>query len=113
MDILEIKVSILHTFQPISRKFHFLMTSTSLMSLTFDLRSPKNPVAMTLSYDIRFDSYDIRFDILYDNPDTFSVSVAHPIIHTFLKIFRRQTQIVMTSTFFLVTFKSYVSFQNV
>ena len=49
---------------------------------------------------------------MYDKPDTVSVCVPHPIIHTFLKISRRQTQIVMTLNF-LVTFKSYVSFQNV
>ena len=33
-------------------QFLFLMTLTSLMSLTFDLRSPKNPVAMTLGLTV-------------------------------------------------------------
>ena len=47
---------------------------------------------------------------MYDKPDTVSVCVPPPIIHRFLKITRRQTQIVMTLNL-LVIFKYHVSFK--
>ena len=58
MEILIIKFSIIHIFSQFPEIFILLMTLTSLMTLSFDLRSPRNHVA--LNFDIMSEITAVR-----------------------------------------------------
>ena len=68
MEILKIRSSILHTFELISRTFHFLDDLDLVDDLDLWLRvTQKNHVALSFDISLRLP--------LYDNPDTVYVCV--------------------------------------